>query len=133
MRTLTWLWIAFLLLCFFADGTSYFLARARLSDALGLALDGALVAGVSEGDLMWGRNLTRRGAAENAARELLAANLGDYLAPRTMADIELSQSGAAIIAKGSLKTSLPLLLAGFIGQEGRINVSKSLTYQGVYR
>ena len=132
MRTLIWLWIAFLLLCFLLDAASYFLVRMRLDRALDLALDGALTAGISEEDLMWGRPLLRQDRAAAAAKKLLEENLGPYLARRTDTEIFLEQEGEGLAAQGRLKARLPLLLAGFLGREGQIYISKTLAYQGVY-
>ena len=133
MRILTWLWIAFLLLCFFVDTSTYFLARSRLADALELALDGALVAGVSEEDLRWGRNLLHRASGEKAAELLLDENLGSYFQDKVRKEISLRQVGENILAEGRLRAEFPLLLGRFLGYQGTISVFKTMRYQGSYR
>ncbi len=134
MRAFFWLWIMFLLVCLVTDSASYWLVRHRLGQSLELALDGAIVKSVAEADLIWGRQLAQQEQAKNWARYILWQNMAGPLEQSLSFQMEITGANERIGAAGQAKVSIPFLLAGLIGQEGReITVNKSLAYQGQYK
>lgn len=124
----------FLLVCLVTDSASYWLVRHRLGQSLELALDGAIVKSVAEADLTWGRQLAKQEQAENWARHILWQNMAGPLEQSLSFQMEITGANERIGAVGQAKVSIPFLLAGLIGQEGReITVNKSLAYQGQYK
>ncbi|MDR1194187.1 MAG: hypothetical protein LBK98_08515 [Peptococcaceae bacterium] len=134
MRALFWLWIMFLVVCLVTDSGAYWLIRARLGQSLELALDGALVAGVTEDDLTWGRNLAEGRRAENQAEMLLRQNMAGPLAESLRLTFSLAQADDRVTAAGRASVRFPFLLAGMIGRRGtEIVVNRQLDYQGRYK
>lgn len=134
MRAFFWLWIMFLLVCLVTDSASYWLVRHRLGQSLELALDGAIVKSVAEADLIWGRQLAQQEQAKNWARYILWQNMAGPLEQSLSFQMEITGADERIEAAGQAKVSIPFLLAGLTGQEGReIRVNKSLVYQGQYK
>jgi hypothetical protein len=134
MRALFWLWAGFLLVCIVADTASYWVARDRLGASLELALDAALVGGIAEEDLVWGRQLSRKEKAEEWARDILRRNLGAALSKNLAFRFSLLQESDTIWAEGQAKVELPYLLGALVGKGSReIVINRKLAYQGLYK
>ena len=134
MRSLFWLWILFLLVCLVADSSAYWVLRGRLGQSLELALDAALVAGVAEDDLIWGRQLSREDRAARSAEDILKRNLAGPLADTLVFRFSLEQSQEQVWAEGQAKVVSPYLLGALVGRGHReIEVNRKMRYQGSYK
>ena len=134
MRTLFWLWVMFVLLCLITDAAAWWVVRGRLSQGLDLALDAALVGGVSEEDLIRGRQLSRRDLAAGLAGEILRKNMDGPLLESLTFRISLRQDADLVWAEGYATVDAPSLLGALAGRGSReIAVSKKLRYQGSYK
>ena len=124
----------FLIICLVADSASFWVVRHRLSQSLDLALDAALVGGVVEEDLIWGRHISRKRDAEHQAWEVLRKNMDGSLLNSLFFSFDLHQDRDMIWVEGSAKVETPFLLGALAGKGRReILVSKKLNYQGSYK
>ncbi|MCL1804620.1 MAG: hypothetical protein FWG28_01235 [Clostridiales bacterium] len=134
MRALFWLWVGFLLVCLVTDTVSYWVVRSRLGESLELALDAALVGGIEEGDLIWGKQLTREDRAGVWAREIFQKNMKGSLEGKLSFSFELKQEADQIWTEGRAKAELPYLLGALVGKGSReIVINKKMAYQGLYK
>jgi len=134
MRALFWLWVGFVLVCLVTDSISYWVIRSRLGEGLELALDAALVGGIAEEDLIWGRQLSRKEKAGEWAWEILRRNLEGPLTEDLAFRFDINQEGDLIWAEGRAKVELPFLLGALTGQSRReIVIDRKLAYQGLYK
>ena len=134
MRAFFWLWVMMLILCLITDSAVYWVARARLSRGLELALDAALVSSVSDEDLIWGRRFAHEDMAEVWGREILRRNTSGALADKLEYTFGFIQENDHVYAQGQVRTELPFLLGSLYGKGARtIAVSKKTDYQGGYK
>jgi hypothetical protein len=134
MRALFWLWIGFLLVCIVTDSVAFWVVRSVLGESLGLALDAALVGGIAEEDLIWGRQSSRKEKAEEWAREILRRNLSASLTDKLTFSFELIRENDRLWAEGQVKTEILYLLGSLTGKGGReIVINRKLAYQGLYK
>ncbi|MDR0468445.1 MAG: hypothetical protein LBH09_00545 [Peptococcaceae bacterium] len=134
MRALYWLWVSFILVCLIADSAMYWVVRSRLGQGLELALDSALVSGIVEEDLIWGRQLSRRDIAEQCARDILKRNLAGPLTDNLVFQFEMKQENDRVWAEGQASVKTPSLLGAFVGRGSReITVARKQAYQGAYK
>ncbi|MCL1848431.1 MAG: hypothetical protein FWF83_01995 [Clostridiales bacterium] len=134
MRGFFWLWVMFLLVCLVADSASYWVVRNRLSEGLDLALDAALVSGVVEDDLIWGRHAAHKNKAMNMAWEILLKNMDGYLSESLSLSFDMFQENNQIWAQGQARVETPFLLGALAGSSRReITINKKINYQGSYR
>ena len=134
MRALFWLWIGFLLVCLVTDSVSYWVVRNRLGESLELALDAALVAGIAEDDLIWGRQLSQKEKAGEWAWDIMRKNMKGSLADSVSLRFDLRQEADRIWAEGQARVEMPFLLGALAGRSEReIVISSKLAYQGLYK
>ena len=134
MRTLFWLWVMFVLLCLITDAAAWWVVRGRLSQGLDLALDAALVSGVSEEDLIRGRQLSFSDRAAAWAGEILKRNMEGPLQESLTFQFSLRQDAEQVWVEGYARVLAPSLLGVLAGRGSReIAVGKKLRYQGVYK
>ena len=134
MRSLYWLWVMFLLVCLVTDSASYWVVRHRLGQGLELALDAALVGGIAEEDLIWGRQISQKEKASEWAWEILRKNLAGSLAASLTFTFDLTQDKDQIWVSGQASVKAPFLLGALAGGGSReITVNKKLSYQGSYK
>ena len=134
MRSFFWLWVMFLLVCLVTDSASYWVVRDRLGQSLELALDAALISGIAEEDLIWGKQLFRREVATERAAEILRKNAGSLLAESLTFHFEMRRDGDQISAEGQAGVRIPFLLGALAGGGGKeITVSRKMVYQGMYK
>jgi hypothetical protein len=134
MRALYWLWVLFIVVCLVTDSAVYWVVRSRLGQSLELALDGALVGGVVEEDLIRGRHMAQKGLAEQWARDILWRNMAGPLTGNLAFRFELKQEDDQIWAEGQASVKAPSLLGAFAGKGSReITVNRKRSYLGTYK
>lgn len=134
MRALFWLWAGFLLVCLVTDSVSYWAVRNRLGESLELALDAALVGGIAEEDLIWGKQFSQREKAGDWAWEIMKRNMGGTLSDSLSLRFDLSQGDDQIWVEGQARAVAPYLLGALAGKGGReIVINKKAAYQGLYK
>ena len=133
-RGFFWLWVMFLILCLVTDSATYWVVRSRLSRSMDLALDAAIVGGVVEEDLIWGRHIAESGRAAGLAWEILESNMAGPLQDSLAFHFDLYQDKDRIWAEGRAAIETPFLLGALIGRGRReIAVNKKLDYLGSYK
>ena len=134
MRTFFWLWVMFILLCLITDSAAWWVVRGRLSQGLDLALDAALVRGISEEDLIRGRQLSSLDRAAEWAGEILRKNMEGPLQESLTFQFSLNQDAEQVWAEGYARVVAPSLLGALTGRGSReITVGKKQRYQGIYK
>jgi len=134
MKTFFWLWVMILIVCLVTDTAVYWVTRSRLSQGLELALDAALVSGISEEDLIWGRKFLREAVGEARGVEVLKGNITGPAADKMTYSFEFVQEQDLIWVQGQVRTELPSLLGSVLGKGSKeISVSKKMSYLGGYK
>jgi len=134
MKLFTWLWLTFFVFCLFLDGLVLWSLRAQLAQGLELALDAAVIAGLSAEDLSLGKNFIDEKKADMAAEQLLMSNLAKRIRNQVQIDIQYEQDGNCARIQAVAAVPVPLLISKYLGfADYELKVKKIMNYQNVYK
>jgi hypothetical protein len=134
MRVFTWLWLSFFVLCLFLDGIVLWSVRAQLTQAMELALDSGLIAGLSSEALSFGSNYIDEDKAGQVAGQVLIQNIAGQIKDEVELDLQLDQAGYCASIQAVASVRVPLLMTRYLGLEGyELKVRKLMNYQSVYK
>lgn len=124
MRVPFWMIFGFLLAILLMDLTTVMVVRSRIHNSAELALDAALVGGLSEKDFALGRMSIDEAAGAALARTYFKTNMGlneqleSPLLKNTSFRVEFRQNAEKPQAKAEISAVVPALSTKVLGLEG---------------